>query len=149
MLLRSLLILGLGVVACKTAKVTPTEKPKISIGTNFTLNGVATDKQYGFFPDKPIKIGCTEANEGVRNEQRFLAALAGPNGEIVKWRRKQNCCAFKTDNPLALAGSGMLDVYEVKVADSNEIRLIYINMYDCGPLLAPVGFTVKELPRLY
>jgi len=107
----------------------------------FDFTEVSTDKSYGYSSKNPIMVGGSAENEGPRNERRFLDVLAGPNGEPISYRRSGNCCAFKTEN--GFMGSGLLDMYEIRWEGSDEVVVLYINMYDYTPLKVPVGFTRK------
>jgi len=130
--------------SCQTTKLTSYEKPTLLDQNRFLIKEISTDETYGYTQNNPIRVGCTTSLEGVKNERRFLNALADPNGEAVEYRRKGSCCPFKTKSPTAITGEGMLDIYEVRAAHSNEVKTLYINMYDCGTLKAPVGFTVRN-----
>ncbi|SHM00531.1 hypothetical protein [Hymenobacter psychrotolerans] len=145
--------------ACKTAKPTSgtNEKPNITGSTNLPQSyydnarqtvapasglAVATDPEYGVTQQKPICVGG-KTDSGARNQQRYLNALRGPGGEEISYRRRGSCCAFKTPNGI-IGGMGMLDVYEVSWAGSAKPMLLYLNFYDDGPLLAPVGLTLAQ-----
>lgn len=69
------------------------------------LSETSTDKKYGFQANHKhsIKVG------DIGNEQAYLKALRGPNGEQVQFRRVSSCCAFKSK--AAALGTGLLDKY--------------------------------------
>ena len=67
-----------------------------------------------------------------------MNALRGPKGEKITYDRKGSCCHFETSN--GFMGGGLLDRYEVKIDGSSKIYILYVNMYDPGPLKAPMGF---------
>lgn len=96
---------------------------------------VSTDSKYGYEPNSntSIKVGKIE------NEQAYLSALRGPNGEKVKFNRIGSCCKFESKT--AIFGSGLLDQYEVKYKGLKEPVILYINSYDFETPKAPVGFT--------
>ena len=77
------------------------------------------------------------------NEQRFLNALAGPNGEKVSYKRQGSCCPFKTPNAV-FGDSGMLDMYEISIEGMFQKIILYLNMYDSETLQVPVGFTLRK-----
>ena len=52
-------------------------------------------------------------------------------------------CAFKTPNGM-INNTGMLDLYKVSREGSSKTFDIYINMYDKGDLLIPMGFTARN-----
>ena len=83
----------------------------------FKITKFARDKTYGYTEDNPIKVGG--GMEGPLNEQRFLNALAGPNGEKVSYKRQGSCCPFKTPNAV-FGDSGMLDMYEISIEGMSQ-----------------------------
>jgi len=105
----------------------------------FTLTVFSTDSTYGYSAANPIKVGGTE--KGPANERKFLNALAGPNGETIRYERLGSCCPF--DSPNGFMGGGLLDKYEIKWSGQAKPVILYINMYDYDALKVPVGFTVK------
>lgn len=107
----------------------------------FKITKFARDKTYGYTEDNPIKVGG--GMEGPLNEQRFLNALAGPNGEKVSYKRQGSCCPFKTQNAV-FGDSGMLDMYEISIEGMFQKIILYLNMYDSETLQVPVGFTLRK-----
>lgn len=114
---------------------------KLLDANTFKLDSVSTDETYAFTIQNPVLVGG-ENNSGVKNEQRFLNALLGPNGEDVTYNRLGSCCIFNSPN--GFLGGGLLDKYEVKIAGQEKPYIIYINMYDKGILKAPKGFTFRD-----
>lgn len=96
---------------------------------------VSTDNKYGYESNSntSIKVGK------IGNEQAYLSALRGPNGEKVKFNRIGSCCKFESKS--AIFGSGLLDKYEVKYKGLKEPVILYINGYDFETPKAPAGFT--------
>lgn len=150
---------ALGGSACQTAKPTAgtDAKPHITGSNNapqsyydnarrtvapFAVLEVSTDPEYGATQKKPVCVGGTDT-KGVRNQQRYLNALRGPQGQEISYRRRGSCCPFKTPNGL-IEGMGMLDIYELTWAGNEKPVLLYVNLYDEGPLRAPVGLTVIQ-----
>lgn len=82
-----------------------------------------------------------EIEDGPKNEQRFLNALAGPNGQAIRYERTGSCCGFKTKN--GFMDMGMLDRYKIEWDGLKAPLYLYINMYDPGELKVPAGFTAK------
>jgi hypothetical protein len=120
----------------------PTEPPnKLKDSRTFELKKKSTDKTYGYEEGNPILVGGAKNSQGPTNERRFLNALSGPNGEDISYERKGSCCHFSTEN--GMMGMGLLDVYEIKWKGQDEPVTLYLNMYDGGELLVPVGFTIK------
>lgn len=153
------LCLALSGTACKSTKsVTGTDaRPRIAATTSVAPGyydnarrtvppsaglAVSTDSEYGVTQKKPVCVGGIDKS-GVRNQQSYLNALRGPQGEEIRYRRQGSCCAFRTPNGL-IDNMGMLDIYELSWAGNEKPMLIYINMYDKGPLLAPVGLTIAQ-----
>lgn len=118
--------------------------PRLLSGCNcFELTEYAKDKKYGFKEDYPINVGFTSIEDGENNEMRFLRALVGPNGEEVTFTKKESCCPFptkKTD-----MGAGFLDLYEITWKGNAKPVIIYLNKFEKGKLLIPMGFTAKKL----
>jgi len=96
---------------------------------------VSTDEKYGFKPNHKSSIKVGE----VENEQAYLKALRGPNGEQVQFRRISSCCKFKSKT--AAFGSGFLDKYEVFYQGLTQPIILYLNGYDYETPKAPIGFT--------
>jgi hypothetical protein len=88
---------------------------------------------YGFSPDNPIHVGG-----GPEGQRAFLETLRGPEGQPLAWRRLGSCCEFETPN--GLMGLGLLDLYEVAYEGLEQPVILYLNMYDSGPVAAPAGF---------
>ncbi|QHT72044.1 2-dehydro-3-deoxyphosphooctonate aldolase [Rhodocytophaga rosea] len=102
----------------------------------------ANDKTYGYEKGNPVKVGGSKENSGPKNQRRFLNGLLGPNGEQIKYYRAGSCCGFKTPNGL-FDNIGLLDLYKV-YWDGSDTLNIYINLYDKGDLMIPVGLTAKQ-----
>lgn len=116
--------------------------PVVYLNENtFLLTEQSKDKTYGYIEANPIKVGGVIEN-GARNQQRFLNALLGPNGEKVAYYRLGSCCSFKTPNGL-MGDSGLLDLYRVYWGTKDTVNL-YLNLYDEGDLKIPVGFKAKK-----
>jgi dTDP-D-glucose 4,6-dehydratase len=47
----------------------------------FKLTEISTDETYGYSEKNAIMVGGVTSNAGPLNEQRFLNALLGPNGQ--------------------------------------------------------------------
>lgn len=108
----------------------------------FKLTAVSEDTTYGYTQKNAIAVGGG-ITSGARNEQLFMNALNGPNGEKISYNRRGSCCMFKTPNGL-MGDSGLLDIYEVTWDGLAKPIVLYINMYDPGELKAPKGFTFKQ-----
>lgn len=140
--------------ACSPLKKSPSSGAAVATASDyvpvllnemtFLLTEVSTDTTYGLSPKNPIEVGGVKESEGPKNEIRFLNALAGPNGEKISFYRAGSCCPIESENDPFGFGSVMLDNYRVSWENSTDTVSIFINMYDSGPMKAPVGFTIKE-----
>ncbi len=108
----------------------------------FVVSEISKDKTYGLSPKNPVEVGGANNSEGPKNERRYLNALTGPNGEAISYYRAGSCCPVKSKN--GFMGMAMLDNYRVTWEGSKDTVSIYINMYDSGKLMAPVGFGLKK-----
>ena len=133
------LITCMFIISCKTAE--QNTKHVLTSENSFLITEVSTDKTYGYTESNPIKVGSKTMEDGPLNERRFLNALAGPGGEPIKYERLGSCCFFSTKN--GFMGGGLLDKYEVTWTGQREPVVLYLNMYDPGPLKCPVGFTIR------
>jgi hypothetical protein len=139
-IMKRFIYLSLILVSCSTTQ--KAVQTQLKDDQTFLLTKVSNDPEYGFSDKKPVEVGGVDKQEGPKNERRFLNALAGPNGEKIKYNRINSCCSFKTEN--GFMGKGLLDVYSVTWEGSTDTLELYINMYDYGELKAPVGFTIKK-----
>ncbi|MBF9238874.1 hypothetical protein I2I05_15835 [Hymenobacter sp. BT683] len=143
-------VLGGMMAGCSTSQKTPTlygtsAVPAVananasSTVLPFVVRGVSEDATYGYTAENPVRVGGGRT-AGARNQQRYLNALKGPNGQDVTYARQASCCAFKTRRG-AVDNTALLDVYQVTWAGKATPVTLYINMYRGGRLLAPQGFT--------
>lgn len=128
------------IAACSSTK--NLSKAQLRPNGAFVITEISTDDSYGLSPENPVEVGGVDKSEGPTNERRYLDALAGPNGERLRYFRAGSCCPVKSDN--GFSGIAMLDNYRVTWEGANDTISIFINMYDYGELKAPVGFTIKE-----
>ena len=117
-------------------------KTEVRDNGSFLLKEISTDSTYGLDQTNPIEVGGVDKKEGPLNERRFLNALAGPNGEKISYYRAGSCCPVESEN--GFMGVALLDNYRVTWNGTKDTVSIYINMYDYGPLKAPVGFTIRQ-----
>ena len=106
----------------------------------FEINQFSTDKKYGYDKDYPINIFYKTTNTDA-NQERFLNALAGPKGEKITYTKVERCCPFPTKR--SDMGAGFLDVYELKWEGQKKPILLYINIYEKGILMVPLGLRLK------
>ena len=116
--------------------------PKLTKENTFLLTEYSKDKRYGYDKNYPINVFYRNTKDELINQQRFLNALAGPNGEKIFFKKVDSCCPFPTAK--SDMGAGFLDIYEVTwVGQKKPVRL-YLNIYEKGQLLVPVGFTIRK-----
>ena len=107
----------------------------------FAITQFAKDKKYGYDPDYPVNIFFQNTNSETLNETRFLNALAGPNGEKITYTRLETCCPFPTKR--SNMGAGFLNVYELKWEGQKKPVKLYLNIYEKGILMVPMGLRLN------
>jgi hypothetical protein len=105
------------------------------------LSGLAADNSYGYSAENPINIGGEDLMTGPYLQRLFLNSIAGPEGQPIKYMRIGSCCSFESDK--GINGIGLLDKYQITWEGQKAPIILYLNMYDTGAVLAPVGFTVR------
>lgn len=108
--------------------------------TNLEL--AAPTVTYGVSESEPIKVGGL-AEDGPVGERMYLNALLGPNGEVIQYERIGSCCSTKSEHAL-FGDSILLDKYEVTWPGAPAPVILFLNMYDSGPLYIPHGFTARR-----
>jgi hypothetical protein len=106
------------------------------------LTEYSKDKKYGFDPDYPINVFYKNTKDENLNAERFLNALAGPNGEKINFTKVESCCPFPSKR--TEMGAGFLDVYELQWEGQSSPIKLYLNIYERGYLLVPVGLSIKK-----
>ncbi|MFV8332482.1 2-dehydro-3-deoxyphosphooctonate aldolase [Flavobacterium sp. GSP14] len=138
----------LSITACTSTKSTlqntDDNAPDLLLSANntFVIQQYSTDKKYGYDKDYPVNIFFNNTANETINQERFLNALAGPKGEKISFTKLESCCPFPTKR--SEMGAGFLDVYELKWNDQKKPMLLYLNIYEKGILMVPVGLTVKK-----
>jgi hypothetical protein len=107
----------------------------------FEIKQFSTNKKYGYDKDYPVNIFYKTSNTDA-NQERFLNALAGPKGEKITYTKLENCCPFPTKR--SDMGAGFLDVYELKWEGQTKPIVLYINIYEKGILMVPLGLRLKN-----
>jgi len=116
--------------------------PTLTKYDTFVLTEYSQDKRYGYDKDYPINVFYRNSKDENLNAERFIRALAGPKGEKVFFKKVDSCCPFPTQK--SDMGAGFLDIYEITwVGLPRPIRL-YLNIYEKGALMVPVGFSAKK-----
>ncbi len=116
--------------------------PTLSANNTFVLTEYSKDKKYGYDADYPINVFYKNTKDENLNAERFLYALAGPNGEKITFSKVESCCPFPTKR--TEMGAGFLDLYELKWDGQTEPTKLFLNIYEKGYLLAPVGLSIKK-----
>ena len=116
--------------------------PTLSNTNTFVLTEYSKDKKYGYDADYPINVFYKNTKDENINAERFLNALAGPKGERITFSKVKSCCPFPTKR--TEIGAGFLDVYELKWEGQTEPTKLYLNIYEKGYLLVPVGLSIKK-----
>jgi hypothetical protein len=109
----------------------------------FVITAYSKDKKYGYHKDYPINILYRGTKNDTINQKYFLNALAGPKGEKITFTKLENCCPFPTKN--SDMGAGFLDVYELKWEGLKTPIILYLNIYERGQLMVPLGLTLKKM----
>lgn len=144
----SLLLLSIIFTGCVSTKSTiqnidnNAPIPKLTKENTFVITEFSKDKKYGYDKDYPINVFYRNATNETINQERFLNALAGPNGEKLNYKKLESCCPFPTKNNTV--GAAFLDLYEITWLGQEKPILIYFNIYEKGALLVPVGLTLKK-----
>lgn len=116
--------------------------PTLTKENIFLITEYSKDKKYGFDPDYPINVFYKNTKDENINAKRFLDALAGPNGEKIVYEKLESCCPFPTKK--SNVGAGFLDVYNVTWEGNSKGIKLYINIYEKGYLLVPMGLSLKK-----
>ncbi|MFV5700032.1 2-dehydro-3-deoxyphosphooctonate aldolase [Flavobacterium sp. ZT3R17] len=141
----ALLLLSVSCVSTKsTLKNVDDNAPALTLTkeNTFVITAYSKDKKYGYDQDYPINIFYRNTTNETINQERFLNALAGPKGEKITYTKLESCCPFptkKTD-----LGAGFLDVYELKWDGQKKSIKLYLNIYEKGILMVPVGLSLKK-----
>jgi len=116
--------------------------PRVSVMNTFVITEYSNDPKYGYHPDYPINVFFINTKDLTINQERFLKALSGPNGEKIFFKKLEICCPFPTKN--CEMGGGFLDQYEVTWVGLKKPKKLYLNSYEKGDLMIPVGFGMAK-----
>jgi hypothetical protein len=115
--------------------------PKVSGTNTFVLTAYSNDKKYGYDKDYPINVFYNNVAAAKENQERFLNALAGPKGEKIRYIKTGICCPFPTTR--SEMGVASLEVYSISWEGQKKPAILYLNSFEKGALMVPVGFTAK------
>jgi hypothetical protein len=116
--------------------------PKLENNTTFKITEYSKDKKYGYDSEYPINIFYGNTKNETINQKRFLNALAGPKGEKISYSKLESCCPFPTKR--SEMGAGFLDVYELKWEGQQKPIILYLNIYEKGLLMVPLGLSLHK-----
>lgn len=116
--------------------------PQVSRNNTFIITEYSKDAKYGYNKDYPINIFFRSTKDDAINQARFLNALAGPKGEKITFQKVESCCPFPTKR--SEMGAGFLDVYEITWEGQKKPIVLYINIYEKGALMVPLGLSLKK-----
>lgn len=115
---------------------------KLTTDNRFLISSISTDAIYGFNKDYPVNVFFRNSNDEELNCKRYLNSLSGPNGEVIFYTKTGICCPFPSKN--INTGGGFLSVYSISYEGLKTPLVLYLNIYEKGLLLAPIGFTIKK-----
>ncbi|WP_339919954.1 2-dehydro-3-deoxyphosphooctonate aldolase [uncultured Flavobacterium sp.] len=116
--------------------------PQVTRNNTFVITEYSKDEKYGYNKDYPINIFFRSTNDDSINQERFLNALAGPKGEKITFQKVESCCPFPTKR--SEMGAGFLDVYEITWKGQKKPIVLYVNIYEKGALMVPMGLSLKK-----
>jgi len=116
--------------------------PSLSKENTFIVTEYSKDLKYGFNAEYPVNVFYINSKDENLNASRYLNALAGPNGEKITYTKIESCCPFPTKR--TEIGAGYLDIYELKWEGQKKPIRLYINIYERGYILIPIGLSIKK-----
>lgn len=116
--------------------------PRLTKENTFVISETSKDPKYGYDKDYPVNIFFNNPNDENINPKRYFNSLTGPNGEKIIFTKTGICCPFPSKN--IQTGGAFLDVYEISYEGLQVPLEIYINRYEKGAILAPLGFGLKK-----
>lgn len=115
--------------------------PVLTSKNTFVLASISIDSKYGYDKQYPINVFYGTPKDENLNSNRFLNALAGPNGEKISFKKTGSCCPFPTKRNES--GAGFLDVYEINWEGKKNPIILYLNSYEKGVLQVPMGLNTR------
>jgi len=117
--------------------------PVLGKNNAFVITEYSKDKKYGYEKDYPVNIYYRGTKNDTINQKYFINALVGPHGEKITYKKLENCCPFPTKT--SDMGAGFLDVYELTWEGLKKPVILYLNIYERGRLMVPVGLSLKKV----
>ncbi len=108
------------------------------------LSKVATEKDYGYAPTNPIKVG-KDQNGRDSNIDAYFKLLRSPNGKKLIYHRVGSCCPYPSDN--GINGKALLYKYQIDYdgrSGKKEPIYMYITYYDYESPKVPIGFQTEH-----
>lgn len=144
-----LLLAVISLAACTSTKNTirniddKATMPALSVkDKTFIITEISSDKSYGYDQDYPVNLGFLPYRSAEINVKRYFGGLTGPEGEQLTYTKLDACCPFPTKKHDM--GAGLLDIYEVTWEGLTESKIVYLNLYEKGKVMAPQGFGLKK-----
>lgn len=133
-------------ISCKSKSNIPLNidknaTPPILKNNTYQLTKHATNNRYGYDENYPVNLGFNNIVEKIDVKQYFNA-LAGPNNEELRYTFMESCCPFMTKS--GELGTGVIDKYEITWKGKNKPTYMYVNLYEKGEILIPIGLTAKQ-----
>ncbi len=100
------------------------------------LSEISTDPTYGYSRSNSIKVGGPVG--GPAAQRHYLRALRGPRGETIAFERTGSGAQLDVNG---VPCEGILDTYRITYPGQTAPVELFLNMYECGLLRIPVGFT--------
>jgi hypothetical protein len=94
------------------------------------LGGVSQDPEYGYAPEKPVRVGG-----GSKNELKYLHMLLGPNMEFIE-------SVIRVGN--SWVNETQVSTYKIIVRGDTLAKAIYLDTRNCHDPKAPMGLNFKE-----
>jgi hypothetical protein len=122
---------------------------------SFNNLALATDSSYGYSAENPIKLKKGNQEKSIANSYNFLAGLKTSDGQSLTLLSraatrdpKYKEPAIKINNRytgMPLNGKlGLLDKYTFLTSTSKDTIKVYIDIYNKGTLLMPIGLKYEQ-----
>lgn len=95
---------------------------------------IATDPEYAFSPDNPIRVGTVNLYDGISRMEAYLNTLRGPNMEEISYIRL---------SPQFNAQDEVVDAYQITYSGLDSPVILYFSIYSYSTPMAPLGFTCE------